>query len=86
MNYTYKNDTESFANLLGDCLEYVWESQSDSCKTTLDYMKELADVICADKKNHDKAWELLVNSGVFHDAMGEVVEYDNNSVTTTDEY
>lgn len=86
MEVIYKNTNTEFGRILTECLNYVWECDTDSNEVTMAYMKELTDIIIVDKTNRAKSWEMLISSGVFHDAEGEVAKWNGDEVVVTTEY
>lgn len=70
----FKYTKENLCELFSACVDYAIYAIGEE-KTA--YLKELAK--CDE-------WETFVNSGVFHDAIGKVIEWDNESVLVITDY
>lgn len=70
----YKYTKENLCELFSACVDYAIYAIGEE-KTA--YLKELAK--CDE-------WVTFVNSGIFHDAIGKVVEWNNESVSVVTEY
>lgn len=73
MKKYYKNDVNLIIN---ECKNYI--AQCEDINEKKEYQDEL-------KRVSNDFYE-LVNSGVFHDAIGKVVNYTNNYVDVITEY
>jgi hypothetical protein len=73
MKKYYKNDVDLIIN---ECKNYI--VQCEDINEKKEYQDEL-------KRVSNDFYE-LVNSGIFHDAIGKVVNYTNNYVDVITEY
>lgn len=68
------------AELIEDCRNYAYDEDNynEGYIDELNYINEQSEL-------QDK-WHALVNSGVFYDAIGKVVEVTDNEVSVIEEY
>lgn len=86
MNDTQKTyELSQLKELLVDCAEYA-DREED--KPTADaYQTELKKLLLETLTQPDVVvWHHMIQSGLFHDAIGKVVQYDSESVTVALEY
>lgn len=70
-----KYSKTDFDSLFNDCICYVVNQENHTMAEV--YMMELIDA---------NDWESFISTGVFHDAIGKIVDQTEDSVTVTTEY
>lgn len=89
----YKNYNEDYnlvCHLLELCFNYVVGCDSDDKETTLNYMKELGEMAFilhnCEGEDFGRFWVNFVDTGVFHDAVGELVNITPDEFEIAYEY
>lgn len=69
-----------FDKCINECISYI-RNEEDRTQTEL-YIRELLDVV----NLHNYDWHYFTSTGIFHDAIGKVVNFTVGVVETTAEY
>lgn len=73
---------DDYSQIITTCLYYMAECEANEISG---YAEELNKVLNGCETDEER-WLTLIHSGLFHDAYGEVVSFDNESVVYSFEY
>lgn len=79
MKKTYYYSKQQVTDFVTQCTDYAMACEPNERDT---YMAELYDIINEDVD----VWFNLCTSGIFHDAVGKVLEMNDNEIVVTTDY